>query len=90
MIAYFVHDSRKQIDTIVLPEKKCTLSVNTERIKMFISAQPDFSQWSGDSCNNLSPEVFGTIVATRDECGDVAVIRKALWQERLEFHLQGT
>ena len=88
MIAYFVHDSKKQIDTIVLPEKGCSLPANAERIKIFISAQPDFSKWSGDSCGDLSPEVFGTIVATRDECGDVAVVRKALWQERLDFYFQ--
>jgi hypothetical protein len=62
--------------------------VNSERIKEFIAAKPDFSNWSGKSCGDLSPEVFGTIVATRDECGDVAVLRKGLWQKRLDYYLQ--
>ena len=88
MIAYLVHDSKKQIDTIVIPEKGCTLPADSEKIKAFIAAKPDFSNWSGDSCGNLTPESFGTIVATRDDCGDVAVIRKELWQKRLDIYLQ--
>ena len=88
MIAYFVHDRKNQTDTIVLPDKGCALEANAQRVKQFIAAQPDFSDWSGDSCDHLSPERFGTIVATRDECGDVAVVRRTLWQERLDVYLQ--
>ena len=87
MIAYLVHDKKKDADLIVLPEKGCTLPVDSLKIKVFISAKPDFSQWSGDSCGGLSPESFGVIVALRDECGDVSIRRKELWQERLDFYL---
>ncbi len=88
MIAYLVHDKKKETDLIVLPEKGCMLPVDTLKIKEFISAKPDFSQWSGDSCGDLNPESFGIIVASRDECGDVSIRRKELWRERLDVYLQ--
>ncbi len=88
MIAYLVHDKKKDSDLIIIPEKGCVLSADTEKIKEFISAKPDFSLWSGDSCGDLGPETFGVIVASRDECSDVSIRQKELWRKRLDFYLQ--
>ncbi|MGD9139316.1 MAG: hypothetical protein PVH42_21315, partial [Desulfobacterales bacterium] len=71
MIAYYVHDSKKETDLIVLPDLGCSVVVDAEHLEAFISVKPDFASWSGDTCSQLSPEDFGTIVASRDDNGDV-------------------
>ena len=87
MIAYFVHNRENQNDTVVLPELGCSVPVDDACLKSFISAEPDFSKWSGAACGSLTPEDFGTIVAIRDDCGDVSVRNQRLWQERMEHYL---
>ena len=87
MIAYFVYDGNKDCDIVVLPELGCSVPVDAERLKTFISVHPDFSNWSGDSCSGMTPESFGTIVAIRDDCGDVSVRNGRLWQQRMEIYL---
>lgn len=87
MIAYFVHNSENQNDIVVLPELGCSVPVDDACLKSFISANPDFSKWSGVACGNLTPEDFGTIVSIRDDCGDVSVRNQKLWQERMEYYL---
>ena len=87
MIAYYVHDNKKKDDVIVLPDLGCTVSVDRQRMEAFISVCPDFARWSGDSCSDLSPENFGTVVATRDDTGDVCVIDDQLWRKRMEYLL---
>jgi len=89
MLAYFVHNTQNRQDTIVLPEIGCRVPVNTERMQRFIAVNPAFSDWSGDSCAGNLPEAYGTIVAVRDDCGDVAVRHANLWRERMDFHLNG-
>ena len=42
MIAYFVHDSKKETDIIVLPDMRCSVAVDAERMETFISVKPDF------------------------------------------------
>jgi hypothetical protein len=87
MIAYFVHDSKKDKDMIVLPDMGCSVAVDGGRMEAFISVDPVFASWSGDSCGDLSPHDFGSVVATRDDGGDVCVINKDLWQERMRYYL---
>ena len=87
MIAYYVHDSKKETDLIVLPDMGCSVAVDAERLEAFISVKPDFTSWSGDACGELSPEDFGTIVASRDEGGDVCVANHDLWRRRMAHFL---
>ena len=87
MIAYYVHDPKKEHDMIVLPEMGCSVQVTPELMTEFISVQPVFAKWSGDSCGDLMPEDFGTVVATREEQGDVCVLNQDLWQARMAHFL---
>ena len=87
MIAYYVHDDKKEADLIVLPDPGCTVSVTRERMEDFISVNPDFSKWSGNSCSDLAPEDFGVVVATREDTGDVCVINHDLWRQRMQYYL---
>ena len=87
MIAYYVHDSKKETDLIVLPDMGCSVAVDAGRMEAFISVNPDFTSWSGDACGELSPEDFGTIVASRDDGGDVCVANHDLWRRRMEHFL---
>jgi hypothetical protein len=89
MIAYFVHNRKEESDTIVLPELGCRVPVDAERLQAFIGVKPEFGSWSGDACSDLSPEDFGTIVATRDDCGDVNVVNQKLWHARMDHYLGG-
>ena len=43
MIAYYVYDSQKQNDVIVLPARGCTVTVDRDRLEDFISVNPDFA-----------------------------------------------
>ena len=87
MLAYFVHDPKKEKDIIVLPEMGCAVPVTPERMEAFISVSPVFARWSGDSCHGIMPEAFGTVVATREEGGDVCILKEDLWRERMDFYL---
>ena len=87
MIAYYVHDSKKETDLIVLPDMGCSVAVDAGRMEAFISVKPDFTSWSGDACGELSPEDFGTIVASRDEGGDVCVANHDLWRRCMAHFL---
>lgn len=87
MIAYFVHDRNKDTDLFVLPDTQCRVPVTPERFEAFIAPRPDFSQWRGEACADLPPEQFGTIVATRDDKGDICVVEAALWRQRMNRHL---
>ena len=87
MIAYYVHDSKKETDLIVLPDMGCSVAVDAGRMEAFISVKPDFTNWSGDACGELSPEDSGTIVASRDEGGDVCVANHDLWRRRMAHFL---
>jgi hypothetical protein len=87
MIAYYVHDQKKDNDLIVLPEMGCSVAVDAARMESFISVKPEFAKWTGDACGELSPEDFGTIVATRDDLGDVCVVNHDLWRRRMEHYL---
>ncbi len=89
MIAYFVHDSRKQSDLFVLPDMGCAVAVTPGRFETFIAPSPVFANWSGDTCGDLAPEKMGTVVATRDELGDVCVLDHDLWRQRMEFYMNG-
>jgi hypothetical protein len=87
MIAYYVHDDKKKDDLIVLPDPGCAVPVDRQRMEDFISVSPEFAKWSGDSCSDLAPEDFGTVVATRDDGGDVCVVNNELWRQRMEYYL---
>jgi hypothetical protein len=87
MIAYYVHDAKKETDTIIMPDMGCAVPVDAERMQAFISVDPSFARWSGDSCADLAPEDFGTVIATREEGGDVCVLDAVLWRERIAHHL---
>ena len=87
MIAYFVHDARKRQDTIYLPDRGCFVPVDKAAMERFISVKPDFADWIGQACAFVKPEEFGTVVATRDDQGDVCIARPDLWRERMFANL---
>ena len=87
MIAYFVQDSKKENDLIVLTDRGCSVEVTPLHMERFISVDPVFASWSGDSCGEFAPENFGTVVATRDDGGDVCVMDHELWRQRMEHYL---
>jgi hypothetical protein len=87
MIAYYVHDEKKNADVILLPDMSCAVSVDKEKLKDFISPAPAFAKWSGDTCADVKPEDFGTVIATREEGGDVCVLKKEIWQGRMQYYL---
>ncbi len=87
MIAYYVHDNKKKNDVIVLPDLGCTVTVDRPRMEAFISVNPNFADWSGEACSDLSPQDFGTVVATRDDSGDVCVANHEIWRERMDHYL---
>ena len=84
MIAYYVHKKRTGMYTIEPAAIGCSVPVDADRLITFISVKPEFKNWSGDACGNLSPEDFGTIIATRDESGDVQVVHENLWRKRMD------
>ena len=88
MIAYCVHDEKKENDTIVIPEMGCSIPVTPEVLEKFISVNPDFSEWSGDACGHLAPEDFGIVIATRDDGGDVCVTHNDRWEARMLFYMK--
>jgi hypothetical protein len=89
MLAYFVYNKKKDSDVIVLPETGCSVTVDPERFEKFISVNPNFSDWTGDSCREMAPEDFGTVIAMRDDTGDVCVTKEEYWQQRMFFYMSG-
>jgi hypothetical protein len=87
MIAYFVHDPRKSSDTIYLPDLGCFMPVDRKAMERFISVKPKFADWTGQACAVVTPEEFGTVVATRDDQGDVCIVQPDLWRERMFANL---
>ncbi len=87
MIAYYVHDKNKDKDHVVLPDMGCIVEVDGKLLEAFIAVEPDFKSWSGAACGELSPEAFGTIVATREENGDVCIRKPELWRRRMGFYM---
>ena len=87
MIAYFVHDARKALDHIVIPEMDSMTEVNREVLELFISVEPRFDALPRKALNRLTPRHFGCVVATRDDQGDVCVEDACLWQERMQHYL---
>ena len=87
MIAYFVHDQQKASDSIYLPDLGCFIPVDKNAMERFISVKPDFANWTGQACALVNPEEFGTVVATRDDQGDVCIVRQDLWRERMFANL---
>jgi len=89
MIAYFVHDDINDRDVVVLPVTGCAVPVDRTAFQNFISAKPDFANWTGNACVDLAPEEFGTVAATREDTGDVCVLKADLWQARMAHYLDG-
>ena len=87
MIAYFVHQKRKGRDTIYLPVMGCFVAVDQAAMERFISVKPDFANWTGQACAFVKPEEFGAVVATRDDQGDVCIVKQDLWRERMFANL---
>ena len=87
MIAYFVHDDDKDHDLLVLPEMGCQVAVNAAIMEKFIAVNPEFATLSGDACGDVKPEDFGTVVATREEGGDVCILNPELWRRRMEHYM---
>jgi hypothetical protein len=51
------------------------------------AVKPDFANWTGMRCAQVKPEEFGTVIATRDDQGDVCILKEELWRERMLAHL---
>jgi len=82
-----VHDKQKASDTIYLPDQGCFVPVDRPVMERFISVKPDFAHWTGQACIFVKPEEFGTVVATRDDQGDVCIVLHDLWRERMFANL---
>ncbi len=87
MIAYFVYNPRKNMDTVYLPDRGCFIAADKAAMERFIAVKPDFPGWMGQACAVVEPEEFGTVIATRDDQGDVCIHQEELWRERMLFHL---
>jgi|GEM_PF-452795 len=87
MIAYYVYDETKAKDRVIIPDMGCAVPVDENVMADFIGAAPIFAAWSGDSCQIVAPEDFGLVIATREERGDVCVLKMDLWQERMAHYL---
>ena len=87
MQAFLIHDHKKQLDVLAIPETDFLVPVNREVMETFIAVTPDFSAYVGERLNSLPPEAFGQVVATRKTDGDVCIINAPLWQQRMAFHL---
>ncbi|MEJ2639181.1 MAG: hypothetical protein P8010_06365 [Desulfosarcinaceae bacterium] len=87
MIAYYVHDEKKNDDVIVLPDMSCAVTVDKDKLADFIAPAPAFAKWSGNTCVAVKPEDFGTVIATREEGGDVCVLKEETWQARMQYYL---
>ncbi len=87
MIAYYVYDEKKEKDLVILPEMGCAVAVDEKVMADFIGATPMFAAWSGDTCQIVAPEDFGLVIATREDQGDVCVLKMDLWQERMVHYL---
>ena len=87
MKAYFVHDARKALDHIVIPEMDALVKVDRTVMEGFIGVAPQFVQWEKNALNGLMPQSFGCVIATRDDEGDVCVEDSCIWPERLQYYL---
>ena len=87
MMAFFIHDAKKQSDLMVVPEIDAMVPVNRSVMEAFIAVAPDFSGYTGQRLNGLPPEAFGQIVATRKADGDVCIVATSLWRQRMAYHL---
>lgn len=89
MQVYYVYDAKKDDDFMVIPDKDCMVPVDRSLMEAFISVKPDFSQWQGQDLNGLPPDAMGTVVASRNEGGDVCVLDMPLWHQRMAAFLGG-
>ena len=89
MQVYYVYDEKKDADLVVIPEKNCMVPVDRTLMESFISVKPDFSQLQGQDLNGLPPDAMGTVLASRNEDGDVCVVEMPLWHERMSVFLGG-
>jgi hypothetical protein len=87
MIAYFVYDPAQKSDTIYLPDLGCFVPVDKAAMERFIAVKPEFAGWTGRTCAYMKPEEFGTVIATRDDQGDVCIVKQDLWRERMLTYL---
>ena len=87
MKAFFIHDSKKQQDWMVVPETDYMVPVDQGIMEAFIAVRPDFSKFKGERINGLPPETIGKIIATRTSEGDVCIVENAIWQQRMAYHL---
>lgn len=87
MRAFFVYDKKQDKDFLVIPDTDVLAVVDRSVTEIFIDVKPDFTSIKGSRLNQLSPEVFGRILATRDDDGDVCIAEPGLWPDRMRFHL---
>ncbi len=87
MVAYYIYDERKDEDIILVPDMGCAVTVDKAMMEAFISPAPVFAEWSGETCVDVKPEDFGTVIASRQEGGDVCVLKDRIWQARMDHYL---
>ena len=87
MMAYYVHDAHQDRDLLVIPDTRCAATVDARVMGQFIAPVPNFAAISGDAVATSTPEDFGTIIATREEAGDVCIRDTVLWPQRMARYL---
>lgn len=87
MKAYYVHNRQTGRDCIAIPENDRKITVDRDAMQTFIGVRPDFSDLTSEALNGCPPESLGTVIATRDDQGDVCVVDVVLWQQQMAAHL---
>lgn len=86
MIAYFV--TRRNEDTIVIPEKEIALRVDRQVLRQFLADEPDFATWQGEALGGRVPEDFGTVLATREDEAPPLIVDQGMWNQRVLAQLK--
>jgi hypothetical protein len=79
MIAYYV--KKDEDEFIIIPETDQVISADSQSIKEFISPSACFKTWLGMHHENVKPEDFGKVIATRNDDGDIQVKDEDVWKK---------
>ena len=77
-------DKKKKNDEgefIIIPETDQVVTADSQSLKEFISPSACFKTWIGMHHEDVKPEDFGKVIASRDDDGDIRVIDEEVWKK---------